>query len=103
MEFRPSKLCRFELGETVMTPGASAAIEDAGQQPAEFLAQHVTGDWGDLGADDKASNDSAIQHEGDVDRQDRILSAFQTAKGVKIWIITEYDRSVTTLLLPEEY
>ena len=94
---------RFQLGQIVATPGALSAIADAGQQPAEFLARHVMGDWGELDDDDKNSNDAAIAHEGDVDQQDRLLSAYRTSKGVKIWVITERDRSVTTLLLPEEY
>ena len=94
---------RFSLGQVVITPGAMSAIADAGQQPVEFLARHQKADWGDLDSDDKQANDAAIAHEGDVDKQDRILSAYNTAKGVKIWIITEYDRSVTTLLLPDEY
>lgn len=103
MEFRPSRLIRFRLGQIVATPGALSAVADANQQPAEFLARHITGDWGDLCDDDKKSNDAAIQNEGDVSRQDRILSAYMTKKDVRIWVITEYDRSVTTLLLPEEY
>jgi hypothetical protein len=56
-----------------------------------------------LSEDDMKSNESAIAHEGDVDKQDRILPSYHTSKGTKIWMITECDRSVTTLLLPEEY
>jgi hypothetical protein len=99
----PNQNPKFNLGRVVITPGAMAALIDSGQQPAKFLCRHQQGDWGDLSDDDKACNDAAIQFEGDVDRQDRILSGYRTAKGVKIWVITEYDRSVTTLLLPEEY
>jgi hypothetical protein len=94
---------RFTLGQVISTPGALSAIADSDQNPAEFLAQHVTGDWGELNQEDKASNDAAIEHEGDVDRQGRILSEYRTGKGVKIWVISEADRSVTSLLLPEEY
>lgn len=103
IEFRPSKICRFKLGQIVLTPGAIAALEEAGQQPSEFLGRHVTGDWGELDEGDKQANDAACLHEGDLDKQDRILSAYMMPKNKKLWVITEYDRSVTTLLLPEEY
>ena len=98
----PSKP-RFQLGQIVATPGAIDALTKSGQQPAEFLARHQYGDWGELDEEDRKSNDAAIAHEGDVDQQDRILSAYRTRLNVKIWVITERDRSVTTLLLPEEY
>ena len=98
----PSKL-RFSLGQIVATPGALSAIADAGQNPAAFLARHVQADWGELDAEDKRANDAACAHEGDADRQERIMSAYRTAKNVKIWVITEATREVTTLLLPEEY
>ena len=94
---------RFSLGQIVMTPGAAAALDADAQQPIEFLARHVRGEWGDLDASDKEANDAAIAHEGDVNRQDRIVSAYRTAKNVKIWVITEASREATTLLLPEEY
>jgi hypothetical protein len=87
----------FALGQVVATPGALAALEDAGQNPGEFLQRHVTGDWGDLDEHDRNENELAL-------RQGlRLLSAYQTTKGVRLWVITEWDRSVTTLLLPEEY
>ena len=87
----------FELGRIVATPGALQALEAAEQQPAEFLDRHVQGDWGDLGTEDKQENEFSIQNGF------RILSAYSTSAGEKIWIITEADRSATTLLLPEEY
>jgi hypothetical protein len=65
--------------------------------PAEFLARHRTGDWGEVDARDRAANDQALR-EGS-----RLLSAYRTARGVGLWIITEADRSSTCLLLPEEY
>ena len=91
---------RFSLGQTVATPGALAALEASGQTPMEFLARHVTGDWGDLDMEDKAANENACAHEGDRGQQQRILSAYRTGANVKLWVITEWDRSVTTLLLP---
>jgi len=87
----------FPLGRIVATPGAIAAMDRSGQQPTTFLAKHVTGDWGDVCADDKKLNDQSVS-EGS-----RILSAYKTTAGEKIWIISEADRSATTLLLPDEY
>ena len=87
----------FPLGQVVATPGALDALVDAGQTPLEFLVRHVSGDWGELCAEDRLQNDMAVR-EGY-----RILSAYKTSKGTKIWVITEWDRSVTTLLLPAEY
>ncbi len=88
----------FDLGQVVGTPGALQAIQDADQNPLEFLVRHVTGDWGDnLSDEDKKENDLSVR-EGY-----RILSAYELNTGVKIWLITESDRSVTTYLLPQEY
>jgi hypothetical protein len=87
----------FALGQLVATPGALAKFEEAGQRPMEFLARHVSGDWGDLGEEDRRANDIAIA-EGT-----RLLSAYHLDTGTKIWIITEADRSSTCILLPEEY
>lgn len=91
------RLPRFALGQVVATPGALEALEEAGQLPQEFLHRHVVGDWGELDEHDRQANERAV-HGGD-----RILSAYRTKKGAKLWVITEYDRSVTTLLLPGEY
>lgn len=90
-------MCRFELGQIVATPGALTALEEAGQYPWEFLDRHRRGDWGELCPEDRQENELSLR-EGF-----RLLSAYRTKKGVKIWIITEADRSATTLLLPEEY
>jgi hypothetical protein len=88
---------RFTLGRVVGTPGVLDALEYAEQVPEEFLLRHVSGDWGDLDAEDKAANEAALQSGG------RLFSAYHLSTGVKIWIITEADRSATTLLLPDEY
>ena len=93
---------RFTLGQTVATPAALKAIQQAGQSPAEFLDRHVRGDWGDLCDEDKQANEDALQDGS------RILSAYHTSTGQKIWIITEAAdeddrREVTTILLPDEY
>lgn len=87
----------FDLGQVVATPGAVDALNAANQPPIEFLSRHVTGDWGELDADDKWENDLSV-HNGN-----RILSAYTLSTSIKIWIITEADRSATTLLLPDEY
>jgi hypothetical protein len=87
----------FPLGQIVATPGALGELSTASTDPTPFLDRHLAGDWGDLSADDKASNDAG------VNGGDRIHSAYVLSTGVKIWIITEADRSVTTILLPEEY
>jgi len=88
---------RFGLGQIVGTPGALHALEEAGQHPAEFLARHVSGDWGDLCEEDVAENELSVE------QGFRILSAYKLQSGAKVWVITEADRSATTILLPEEY
>jgi len=87
----------FPLGRIVATPGAFDALARANQSPQEFLNRHVTGDWGELGEEDKAENNYSLKHGF------RILSSYKTAAGEKLWLITESDRSLTTLLQPEEY
>ncbi len=88
---------KFPLGQVVATPGALKALEEARQSPAEFLARHRAGDWGDVCPQDKQLNDRAVKD------GERLLSAYKTARGVKLWVITEADRSSTCLLLPQEY
>jgi hypothetical protein len=93
---------KFSLGQTVATPGALQTLDESGQSPSDFLDRHVQGDWGLLDDEDKQLNDQSL-----IDGS-RILSAYETLKGVKIWIITEAaddsgHRSATTILLPEDY
>ena len=88
---------RFPLGQIVATPGALAVLAESGESASVFLNRHNGGDWGDICHDDKNLNDAAI------DEGDRLLSEYKTRLGKRIWIITEADRSVTTILLPEEY
>ena len=97
--FRKADMNRalFEMGQIVATPGALAEFEEAGEDPSKYLQRHQLGDWGDLGDDDKRENDFS------VGEQLRIFSAYVLPTATKIWIITEADRSATTLLLPEEY
>jgi hypothetical protein len=63
----------------------------------ELLTRHVTGDWGQLEDEDKKENELSLQ------QGFRLLSAYEISTGLKIWVITERDRSATTLLLPSEY
>ena len=86
---------KFPLGQLVATPNALAHITQIDITNA--LLRHVAGDWGDLDAEDKQVNDQAGTEGA------RILSAYQAANGTKFWIITEGNRSVTTVLLPEDY
>lgn len=92
----------FSPGHVVATPGALVALQEAGQQPTEFLSRHLAGDWGDLDDEDRTLNDEAL-----VDGS-RILSLYSTKAGQRIWIITEAvgddnRRASSCLLLPEEY
>jgi hypothetical protein len=88
---------RIRLGRTVATPGAIQSLKDANQNAIEFLKRHVVCDWGEVPDGDKELNDEAVDTGG------RVLSAYTLKNGEKIWIITESDRSVTTILLPSEY
>jgi len=92
----------FELGRVVVTPGALEAIAEAGDDLATFLDRHGAGDSGDLDPEDKAENDLIIGLYS-LPRLLRLFSAYKLSDGRKIWVITEADRSATTLLLPEEY
>jgi hypothetical protein len=87
----------FDLGQTFITVGAQVALDESNQLPNEFLSRHVSGDWGIVCEDDRKENELSVK-EGF-----RILSAYKTKLDEKIWIITEADRSSTTILLPEEY
>lgn len=86
---------RFALGRILATPGALEILTL--DQVRTCLVRHVSGDWGDLSEQDKAENELSVA------QNFRILSAYNLPDGEKIWVITEADRSATTLLLPEEY
>ena len=87
----------FPLGQVGATPGALAALQKAEQEPEEFLNRHDRGDWGDVPEADRQENEFSLQHGL------RIFSAYTTSAGDTIWVITEADRSATTILLPSEY
>jgi hypothetical protein len=91
---------QLQLGQIVATAGVAAWIKEspAGRVVgvSRSIQRHASGDWGDVCDEDKKLNDLA------VDGECRILSAY-TVDGAKLWVITEWDRSVTTVLFPEEY
>lgn len=87
----------FELGRVVATPGALALLARHGVEPLALLQRHVSGDWGTVSDADARANDVAV-HGGT-----RLLSSYEVADDAVIWLITEADRSATTLLRPSEY
>jgi hypothetical protein len=84
------------LGKVLATPGALKLLLDVGEHPFDYLARHATGDWGDLCAFDRQQNEKALR------TGERVFSSYDTPAG-KVWVITEADRSVTSILLPDEY
>jgi hypothetical protein len=93
---------RFHLGQVLATPAVLEVIARGGHSPAEFLDRHVRGDWGSLSAEDRQLNEDALTDGS------RIVSAYRTRTGKKLWIITEAaddrgQRAATTILLPDEY
>jgi hypothetical protein len=84
------------LGRVVATPGALKLLKEAGGHPLDLLARHATGDWGNLCAFDRRQNRIALRDGY------RVFSSYDSPSG-RVWIITEADRSITTILLPEEY
>jgi hypothetical protein len=90
----PSPL--FSLDQLVATPSALAALKKCGVTPMQLVARNARGDWGNVCSDDAQTNTQALQSGA------RLLSSYTLPDGVRIWIITEADRSSTTLLLPSE-
>jgi hypothetical protein len=88
---------KFSPGSIVATSGALAALEASGDDPMAYLVRHIAGDWGDVDEHDRCENELSLIYGF------RLLSAYTLTSGTKIWIITEADRSATTVLLPEEY
>ncbi len=86
---------KFPPGRLVATPNALQAIANGEMKDA--LNRHLRGDWGMLDREDLNANDDALKNGG------RLFSAYRTSTQIKFWIITEADRSVTTILLPEDY
>lgn len=88
---------KFRLGQLVATLGALDALKEASVGFIPYVSRHLAGDWGDISKEDVAENELSLK-EGF-----RLLSAYSLPTGCKIWVITEADRSATTILLPEEY
>ena len=87
----------FALGQVLATPGALELLETHQLTALPFVLRHVSGDWGDICAEDRQANTDALQYGY------RLMSVYVISKAERLWIITEADRSSTTLLLPEEY
>ena len=88
---------KFALGRVVATPGALEAFALNDEEYLVYISRHVTGDWGDLDDDDKKENEFSVK------KGFRILSKYLLKDGTAIYVITESDRSATTILLPKEY
>ena len=88
-------LAKFSLGNLVATPNAMSQLDI--EDVLAGIVRHQAGDWGELGKDDRLENDLSLE------KGFRLLSAYAARNGVKFWIITEGDRSRTTVLLPEDY
>lgn len=87
----------FALGRVVATPGALGALAAHDVSAHTLIERHARGDWGLISAEDTKANDAALRLGG------RLLSSYEVAADTRIWLITEADRSATTLLLPSEY
>ncbi|CAJ8190183.1 putative type I restriction-modification system methyltransferase subunit [Burkholderia pseudomallei] len=89
---------RFPSGHLAMTDGVARLAKEGKLFPLIYLGRHLNGDWGDIGDGDRRRNNAALEF-GEA----RLFSSYQVAPELTLWIITEWDRSVTTLLLPSEY
>jgi|TARA_A100001518_G_C1217854_1_gene61085 hypothetical protein len=87
----------FNTGRVVATPAALDLLEEAKVEPSALLSRHVSRDWGDVCDEDWRQNNWS------VDNEQMLLSSYPVGGGDKVWVITEWDRSATTILLPSEY
>ena len=95
MNAKAIPLAKFRLGQIVTTPNALELLTS--EDILMAITRHQAGDWGELSAEDRIANDQSL-----IDGT-RILSAYHSARGLRFWILTERDRSVTTVLMPEDY
>jgi hypothetical protein len=84
------------VGWIVITPGALVALVESHEDPKTFVYRHIQGDWGEIGPDEWADNEYALRHE------EQLFSVYETRHGRKLWVVTEGNRYVTTILLPPE-
>lgn len=89
---------RFPTGHLVLTAGVAELVQQGRLNPHAYLRRHIRGDWGDLDNSDRRQNDAALKS-----GEGRLFSSYQVTPDLALWIITERDRSVTTLMLPSEY
>ena len=89
-------VCRFPLGQIVATPGALDVLDRGAVNASELLRRHQAGDWGNVPPEDADENNRSVENGW------RVLSSYSVGTD-RLWVITEADRSSTTLLLPEEY
>lgn len=94
---KTESILSFPLGQIVATPGALEALEHAAINALDLIQRHQSGDWGNVPPSDAEENMRSVENGW------RILSSYVISDDQNLWIITEADRSVTTLLLPEEY
>lgn len=87
----------LSFGIVGMTSGVEALVRSGRLEPLEYLFRHLRGDWGDISEEDRQTNADALIY------GHRVLSSYQVTEDLRLWILTEADRSITTLLLPEEY
>jgi hypothetical protein len=87
----------FELGRILATPGALEALEESGETSHPYLQRHASKDWGEVCSEDREENELALREDF------RLFSVYRLKDGTRLWIITEADRSATTILLPSEY
>jgi hypothetical protein len=88
---------KFPLGNVYATPGCLEALRQSGDELLPYLIRHVAGDWGEVGKEDWNANEESLRI------GERLLSVYRMSNGTKFWVLTERDRSVTTVLLPSEY
>jgi len=88
---------RFETGMVVATPGALNALGSLEVSPSELLERHASGDWGEVPSEDVRENEFALE------RGFRVMSSYPLPGEIRVWVITEADRSSTCILLPSEY
>ncbi len=89
---------RFPIGRLMFSAGIHQLVQQGLLDPLSYLNRHVQGDWGDLSDSDRRRNDAALKS-----GESRLFSSYSVTPQLTLWIITEWDRSVTTLLLPTEY